>query len=232
MQSKTELQNQLDGIIEEIGKARANSDNDALVALRSKRQTLEQELDELDAEQSYVARKDAEAAKTSHNAAIEKTLDEYGIAEEKYITAIGKIDITIDRLAALKEVLSTQVQALSGLNPVRIIQPIWNDLNLEQQKQLQGRFQDAYKHPTAATNIDDIFNSLNLRTSLLSSSADRLIVKSNPKGPQRVGGGVRISKLADDQIPFEKRSDKVFENPSRCTVTPLVPGTRQKRVAG
>ena len=233
MQSREEIQNQLDGIIERIGKARFSKDVDALETLRLERRNLETELDELSAEQGYIERQEQKATKAAHEEAIGGTLAEYDKSEAKYLDTIKKLNTTLERLKSLEDALDIQVKTLidSG-NPIQIIQGVWNELIPAKQKGLQDRFLKAYSRDVLPkSRIQEILDALSFHQNLLITTANRLIVKPAESTRKYVGGGSRTSKLPDAEIPFEKRLDKPFENPSRCFARPLVPktGLQKKR---
>ena len=235
MQSRKELENQLDGIIEEIGKARFSKDVDALETLRLERRNLETELDELQAEAAFLEKRDAEVQAKAHQAAIEEALLEYDVSEAKYLDSIKKLNTSLERLKSLEDAIDIQVETLIGAgNPIQIIRPIWDELPADKRKGLQGRIVQAYSRDVLPkSRIQEILDALSFHQNLLSSTANRLIVKPAESTKKYIGGGLRTSKVPDNKIPFEKRPDKPFENPSRCSVKPLVPGTRKpRRVAG
>lgn len=229
--TKAEIKSELNGVIEAIGKSRATGGDD-LEALRAKRVELETELSELSAENAYFLKQDQEAAASAHREAVQKTLDEYDTAEGKYFGGVKKINSTLQRLHTLESVLSAQVESLidSG-NPLQILQPVWKELSPEQQAGLKTRFEETYPPgPPVQSNIPKILDSLSLHQSLMTSTSGRLMPEPEKSTRRFVGGGVRTSKLPDTEIPFEKRLDKPFETPSRCTVKRLIPGTgRPKR---
>jgi chromosome segregation ATPase len=232
MQSREVIQNQLDGIIEEIGKARANGND--LVSLRMKRNELEQELSELDAESSFLKKRDAEAKREAHREAIEKTLSAYGESEKRYTDAVKRLHTTIERLNGFEEILKTQVDNITSLpNPLLILQGIWDELASDTQREYQARFSEAYSRDVLPkSRIQEILDRLSFHQNLLSSAANRLTV-TKPQGPRKVGGGMTIQKTPDDQVPSElKRTPQQLEVPKINRNKRLIPGAgRPQRVA-
>ena len=231
MVKSEEIQRQLDAIIEEIGEARANGNLDTLADLRMKRDELEQEIDELTAENSYISKRDAEAVKTAHEQALKETLVKYDDSEKRYLEALKKISTTVERLNSLEDALHIQVENITSLpNPVLSIQSIWNELPSDTQLKYQTRFTDVYSRGVLPkSRIQEILNSLTFHQNLINANASRLTV-TKPQGSRRVGGGVTIRKTPDDQIPSEpKRTAQQLEIPKINRNKPLVPGTRRKK---
>ena len=204
MQKKEEIQAELNTVIQEIGKARANGDTSTLLQFRTKRNELEQELSELEAEQSYVAMKDAEKAKSEREAVIKRTLAEYDTAEKQYATAQQKITETLESLASLEDVLKIRAENLSGLNPLRTLEPIWKELDAEQQKELQDRFTESYgRRLLREPDFGKIFDGLKFQREKMLYGAARLKSKPVTQGPKFVGGKSSTRLALDSEIPSE-----------------------------
>jgi len=228
-----ELQNQLDKIIAEIGKARSVGDGESLVDLRKRRQELEQELAELSAESAYLEKKDTEARVKAHQDAIEKTMFEYDESEKRYLDALKKVAPTLDRLRNLEETLNAQMENITSLpNPLLILQGIWDELPRDTQREYQNSFEAYRRDVLPKSRIREILDSLSFHQKLLSSATNRLTVKPTESTKKYVGGRVKTSRVPDNKVPFEQKLNKSFENPARCSVRPLVPGSRKlQRVA-
>jgi len=232
MQSKAKLEAELNVIVEEIGKARADGNGDALIALREKRQTLETEIDELGAEAAYISRQDAEAKTKAHELAIEKTLSEYDESEAKYLDNIKKLNTSLERLKSLEDALHIQVKNLiDSENPLHLLQAIWAELSYDRQKELQKRFDDVYSGGfRVQSNIGKILDRLSSYKNRVSDQARWLTVTKLP-GPRKVGGGVRSYRTPEHLIPSEpKRTPAQLEIPKINRNKLLIPESgRPKR---
>ena len=226
MVKSEEIQRQLDAIIEEIGEARANGNLDTLADLRMKRDELEQEIDELTAENSYISKRDAEAVKTAHEQALKETLVKYDDSEKRYLEALKKISTTVERLNSLEDALHIQVENITSLpNPVIPIRSIWNELPHNRQQEYQTRFTDVYSRGVLpSSRIQEILDKLDFHRNLISGNADRLKVKPPESTRKYVGGRATTRKLTD-QPAEPKRTRQQLEVPIINRNKPLIPGS-------
>ena len=228
-QARTELEE----VIQSIGQARAERDFETLEVLRNRRHSLEVELSEIDAEKSYLAKVDADEFLQKKQSLLGKALEGYEISESKFLDSQRRIQTTITRFNNLSEILKTQIDSFTKINPLAIVQNIWSELTIDQQEKLQERFTTTYKKPDSLGNIDvrKSMNLLALHLQKLLHSTARLKPKTPATGPKFVGGGSRTKKADESEIPFVQGfKPKQLEIPVTNRNKPLVPDGRKTRM--
>ena len=228
-QARTELEE----VVQLIGKARSERDFESLEILRNRRHSLEIELSEIDAEKSYLAKVSNDEIAQKKTVLLGKAIEEYELSESKFLDSQRRIQTTITRFNNLSEILKTQIDSFTKINPLAILQNIWTELSLDQQEKLQKQFASAYKKPDSLGNIDvhKSMDLLGLHQQKLLHNTARLKVETPVTGPKFVGGKSTTRKAAESEIPFDRKfTPKQLETVVTNRNRPLVPDGRKTRM--
>ena len=209
-QKVKDLRSELDQVVMEIGRVRAGGEGD-LNALRERRQEIEIESSELQAENAYREKEASEAAKKAHEAAISETLGKYDQAEKAFVESFTPVQECLEKLAVVKRELDTAVETfLSGSNPLQILRSIWKELPPDKQAELQRHVWDVFNVTTPMIDTFELCDQVRSRLHLLAMSAGHL-KPNKPKassGPRPVGTkATRSDPVFIAPVEAKKRSD-------------------------